>query len=86
MQHKLCISLTFLLMVGGAIDLSQATTIQEARLQYHTGKLSLASETLELAILTDPVYTTIHTNLPAIYQDISKNHYRQALNLESDYN
>ena len=52
MQHKLCISLTFLLMVGGAIDLSQATMIQEARLQYHTGKLSLASETLELAIIT----------------------------------
>jgi tetratricopeptide (TPR) repeat protein len=154
MQHKLCISLTFLLMVSGAIDLSQATTIQEARLQYHTeklslalaetnallktnpesisalflkaqiqtenhqtdkaietyktlitldtnhlqaynnlaalyaqqGKLELASETLELAILTDPVYTTIHINLRAIYQDISKNHYRQALNLEPDYN
>lgn len=154
MQHKFCISLTYLLMVGGAIDLAQAASIQEARLQYHTeklsqamaetnalletnpenisalflkaqiqtknhqadkaietyktlialetnhlqaynnlaalyahqGKLELASETLEQAILTDPVYTTIHSNLRAIYQDISKNHYRQALSLEPEYN
>jgi len=146
--------LTLLLALGGAIFVSQAATIQEARIQFHAGKLKpalkeantllqanpesipalflkaqiqsetqqvdqaiatyrrlisldtnhlqaynnlaalyaqqgklvLASETLEQAIRTDPVYTTIHTNLRAIYMDMSKKHYRQALKLKPEGN
>lgn len=43
------------------------------------GKLELASKTLENAIKTDPIYNTIHTNLRAIYMDMSRKHYRLAL-------
>lgn len=46
------------------------------------GKLELASDTLEKAIKTDPIYNTIHTNLRAIYRDRSKKHYRLALKLK----
>lgn len=55
-----------------------------AALYAQQGKLVLASETLEQAIRTDPVYTTIHANLRAIYMDMSKKHYRQALKLKPE--
>ncbi len=48
------------------------------------GNLKLASETLEAAIKSDPVYDTLHSNLRAIYLDLSKKHYRQALKLKPD--
>ncbi len=152
MLRRYSIRLAILLLLGGAIFISQAASIEEAHTQYHAGnlapalaqtrvllkadpkstsalflkaqiesenqqideaiktyktlialdashlqaynnlaalyaqqgKLVLASETLEQAIRTDPVYTTIHANLRAIYMDMSKKHYRQALKLKPE--
>ncbi len=55
-----------------------------ATLYAQQGKLELASKTLEDAIKTDPVYSTIHSNLRAIYMDMSKKHYRLALKLKPE--
>ena len=55
-----------------------------ATLYAQQGKLELASKTLEDAIKTDPVYSTIHSNLRAIYLDMSKKHYRMALKLKPE--
>lgn len=53
-----------------------------AALYAQKGQLELAAKTLETAIRTDPVFTTIHANLRTIYLDMSQKHYRQALKLD----
>lgn len=53
-----------------------------AALYAQQGKLELASEALENAIKTDPVFATVYANLRAIYIEMSKKHYRQALKLK----
>jgi tetratricopeptide (TPR) repeat protein len=57
-----------------------------AALYAQQGKLKQASAILEQAIRSDPVFTTIHTNLRAIYVDMSQKHYRQALKLKPENN
>ncbi len=53
-----------------------------AALYAQKGQLKLASETLENAIKTDPLFSTIHSNLRTIYTDLSQQHYRLALKLK----
>ena len=57
-----------------------------AALYAQQGKLKEAADTLETAIGTDTVFMTIHTNLRAIYMDMSQKHYRQALKLDTESN
>jgi tetratricopeptide (TPR) repeat protein len=57
-----------------------------AALYAQQGKLKQASTILEQAIRSDPVFTTIHANLRAIYVDMSQKHYRQALKLKAENN
>jgi hypothetical protein len=54
MQRTSRISLALLLVFGGAIFISQAASIQEARVQYHAGKLDPALEQTNVLLKTNP--------------------------------
>jgi len=54
MQRTSRISLALLLVFGGAIFISQAASIQEARIQFHAGKLEPALEQTNALLKTNP--------------------------------